>query len=453
MAGLRILDRCGMSGGSRPGFPECRNGPNYPVTLCGNAGKLHGHCGGCLLGLPFGRSGDASAIRCGISEPCRSRAHLCGAVLRVAPRAAETGGPISRTLPFGMDRAKPEPARRVPGASGLPKPDLSPPHIPLGDTGDSHVPSPERGLPQAGRGCCRQFPLWLFMRFSWALICDSSLGMGYPERWIVLVGDRCATPPDGPSVHNARYAMRDTGLAAFRFRSGDNLHSRRPPCEAVQAAGGNFIPVCRPSGHGTLDEYLHGAAGDPPDRGPGFGQTFPPIPADGRSAPARRRRCLSTTRPEVGTARPGGKMACRNGFVTDPDVTNGNVAGINACGCARRRIGNGTFNVPGTDGYDPGHNFGRGGPANLPVVPDPPAIAAHTARDPGEAARQRARRTPGAGKRPSGHMRPPAAHVVLPSWTGPVATPVTGVPPPGRRLSPPPPRKAQRSPQMTIPIP
>ena len=35
----------------------------------------------------------------------------------------------------------------------------------------------------------------------------------------------------------------------------------------------------------------HGAAGDPPDRGPGFGQTSPPVPVDGRHAPARRRRC------------------------------------------------------------------------------------------------------------------------------------------------------------------
>ena len=141
---------------------------------------------------------------------------------------------------------------------------------------------------------------------------------------------------------------------------------------------------------------------------------------------------LRATWLEVGTARPGGRVTHRNAFVTDLDVTHANVAEIAACGRARWRIGNGTFNVPETNGYDPGHNFGhgRGGPANPPVVPDLLAFAAHTACDPGEAARQRARRTLGARKHLFEHMRTPAVHVVFPSWTGPVATLVIGVPPP-----------------------
>ena len=35
----------------------------------------------------------------------------------------------------------------------------------------------------------------------------------------------------------------------------------------------------------------HGAAGDPPDRRPEFGQTPQPVPSGGRPAAARRRRC------------------------------------------------------------------------------------------------------------------------------------------------------------------
>ena len=99
---------------------------------------------------------------------------------------------------------------------------------------------------------------------------------------------------------------------------------------------------------------------------------------------------LRTARPEVGTAKHGDRVTRRNGFVTDPDVTHADVAETAACGRARRRIGNGTFNAPGTDGYDPGYDFGRGrgGPANLPVVPDLSAFAAHTARDLNEAARR-----------------------------------------------------------------
>ena len=74
----------------------------------------------------------------------------------------------------------------------------------------------------------------------------------------------------------------------------------------------------------------------------------------------------------------------------------------------------------------PGVQFRARGPANLPVVPDLPAFAVHTACGPGEAARQRARQTLGARKRLFEHVRTIAGHVVFPSWTGPV----TGVPPP-----------------------
>ena len=134
---------------------------------------------------------------------------------------------------------------------------------------------------------------------------------------------------------------------------------------------------------------------------------------------------LRTARPEVGTARPGGRVPCRNGLVTD--VTHADVAETAACGRARRRIGNGTFNVSGTDGYDPGHDFGhaRGNPANLPLVPDLPAFAAHTAHDLNGAARQRARRPCGL----------PLMHRPAPS-------------PPPSPTSP-----SRRSPQTTIPIP
>ena len=105
----------------------------------------------------------------------------------------------------------------------------------------------------------------------------------------------------------------------------------------------------------------------------------PPL-RDGADAPR-------VTRLEVETARPGGKVTCRNGFATDldvtqDDVTQDNVAAIAACGRARWRIENETFNVPETNGYNFGH--GRGGLANLLVVPDLPAFAAHTACDLGE---------------------------------------------------------------------
>src|SRR3954462_2575277 len=39
---------------------------------------------------------------------------------------------------------------------------------------------------------------------------------------------------------------------------GDALFSRQPVCEAVRAAGGHFLFVCKPSSHQTIEEYLTG---------------------------------------------------------------------------------------------------------------------------------------------------------------------------------------------------
>ena len=207
---------------------------------------------------------------------------------------------------------------------------------------------------------------------------------------------------------------------------GDDPYALRPPGEAGQAAGGSLILVCRPSGHGTLGEYLHGTERQGKRRTAGRGSGKRPHRYRRMAGPPLRdgADALRVTRPEVGVAKPDGRVTCRNGFVTDLDIAHDNVVEIVACGRARRRIGNGTFNVPGPTGTtrstisDTG-----GGPANLPMVPDLPAFAAHAACDLNETARQRARRTLGARKRLSDHMRTSVAHVVFPSWAGPVATP------------------------------
>src|SRR5271167_1261162 len=53
--------------------------------------------------------------------------------------------------------------------------------------------------------------------------------------------------------HGSRYAtLKPVYL-------GDDLFSRQPLCEAVTAAGGNFIFTCKPSSHPPIQEYLAGA--------------------------------------------------------------------------------------------------------------------------------------------------------------------------------------------------
>src|SRR6516165_7009730 len=53
-------------------------------------------------------------------------------------------------------------------------------------------------------------------------------------------------------AHGASYARLDPVYL------GDDLYSRQPICQAVRAAGGHFLFVCKPSSHPTIEEYLTG---------------------------------------------------------------------------------------------------------------------------------------------------------------------------------------------------
>ena len=198
---------------------------------------------------------------------------------------------------------------------------------------------------------------------------------------------------------------------------GAALRSRRPPCEAVRAAGGKTSSSC--AGRRATGRRANTCRARSRRRsaGPQAGvRTNVPTDTGGWPPPLRYGAdALRAIRPEVGTAKPGGRTACRNGFVADLDVTHDNVAEIAACGRARRRIGNGTFNVPEPTGTDRGTISDTGAGARQPVGGARPAGLRRAYRlRPGRGARQRARRTPGARKRLSGHMRTPAAHVVSP---------------------------------------
>jgi len=54
------------------------------------------------------------------------------------------------------------------------------------------------------------------------------------------------------AAHGASYARLDPVYL------GDDLYSRQPICQAVGAAGGHFLFVCKPSSHPTIEEYLTG---------------------------------------------------------------------------------------------------------------------------------------------------------------------------------------------------
>jgi hypothetical protein len=143
---------------------------------------------------------------------------------------------------------------------------------------------------------------------------------------------------------------------------GDDLFACQPIATAIQRAGGNFILTCKPSSHQTIPEYLHGAKLEE------HRQTV----CKGRNVTTTIYRWLSGV-PLRGSAdamvvnwfpieirTAAGKRTYYNSFVTDLPVTPDSVAELAACGRARWKIENETFNVLKTNGYNLEHNFDHG---------------------------------------------------------------------------------------------
>jgi hypothetical protein len=143
---------------------------------------------------------------------------------------------------------------------------------------------------------------------------------------------------------------------------GDDLFACQPIAAAVQQTGGNFILTCKPASHQTIAEYLHGAKLE-----------------EQRQTVRKGRQCTTTIYRwlagvplratadamvvnwfSIETRNAAGKRTYHNSFVTDLPLTADSVAELAACGRARWKIENETFNVLKTNGYNLEHNFGHG---------------------------------------------------------------------------------------------
>ena len=221
---------------------------------------------------------------------------------------------------------------------------------------------------------------------------------------------------------------------------GDDLFAHQPMVEAIRAQGASFILVCKPSSHKTLAAYLQGVLLD------GYSESR------GRGAARRihRYRCqnwrwmsevplrdgddaLAVNWLEVEITRPDGKLTYRSCFVTDLPVDRLTVALLAACGRARWKIENETFNVLKTSGYHLEHNFGHGKEtlASLLVALNLFAFALQGACDLAEATWRQARARLGARKRLLEHLRALTAHHLFPSRAALLHTILTGTPPRG----------------------
>jgi hypothetical protein len=158
------------------------------------------------------------------------------------------------------------------------------------------------------------------------------------------------------ATHGPRYAALDPVYL------GDDLFSRQSLCQAVLDAGGHFIFVCKPASHPLIQEYLTGA--DLPvleqtvKRGK---QRFIHRYRWLRDVPLRDGRdALSVNWFEIEIINAKGETTYRNSFVTDLPVGPDTVVELAACGRARWKIENETFNVLKNKGYNLEHSFGHG---------------------------------------------------------------------------------------------
>ena len=230
------------------------------------------------------------------------------------------------------------------------------------------------------------------------------------------------------SRHGAKYARLKP------VYMGDDLSSRQPTCEAVLAAGGHFLFTAKPSSHPTLYEWLAGAEVPAMEKKVKQGARFVthryrwlegvPI-RDGKDA-------LHVNWLEIEIADAAGKVTYANSFITDLPVSKDTVVEQAACGRARWKIENETFNTLKTKGYNLEHNFGHGAQhlattlATLNLL----AFAMHTVAELVDAAWAAARKAVGTRKRFFEDLRALTTYWVFPTWATLVETLRSGVPPP-----------------------
>lgn len=218
---------------------------------------------------------------------------------------------------------------------------------------------------------------------------------------------------------------------------GDDLYSCQPICEAVQRVRGNFIFTAKPSSHVCLYEWLHGVELPTLEEKVKKGSTFvthryrwmEDVPIrDGNGA-------LHVNWFMIEIINKAGKVTYANSFVTDLPVNKKTVSDLAACGRARWKIENETFNTLKTKGYHLEHNFGHGKEhlASLLVTMNLLSFAIHTVCDLVAGQWRKARDVIGTRRRFFEEARTITRYLMFPDWGALIRTMITGEPPPQTR--------------------
>src|SRR4051812_1417653 len=250
------------------------------------------------------------------------------------------------------------------------------------------------------------------------------------------------TPQDGAAKQDCENAAVKRWLAAHGGRYsalkavylGDDLFSRQPLCQAVLDTGGHFLFVCKPSSHPLIEEYLSGIDVPMIEQTVGRGKQrfvhryrwLHDVPLrDGKDALRVNWFAI-----EIINAR--GETTYRNSCVTDLPVGAGTVAELAACGRARWKIENETFNVLKTKGYNLEHSFGHGKQnlAAILVSLNLLAFAIHTVCDIGDELWRAARAKLGPRSNFFSKLAAITIYLIFPSWEDLLLTLAFAKPPP-----------------------
>ena len=237
-------------------------------------------------------------------------------------------------------------------------------------------------------------------------------------------------PQDGAEKQDCENAAAKRWLAAHGQQYarlnpiylGDDLFSRQPLCEAVGAVSGHFIFVCKPSSHPLIQEYVTGTDVELATHEETLKQGkrkstyryrwIHDIPLrDGKDA-------LKVNWFEIEIRNANNEVTYRNSFITDLKLGPANVAALAACGRARWKIENETFNILKTGGYHIEHNFGHGDEhlASVLVTLNLLAFAFHTVCDIGDDLWRSAREKLGTRRRFFSHLEAITNYSIFDTW-------------------------------------
>jgi hypothetical protein len=202
----------------------------------------------------------------------------------------------------------------------------------------------------------------------------------------------------------------------------------------VREVGGHFIFVCKPSSHPLIAEYTTGI-----DLA-----THQEMVKRGKKQTIFRYRwiCHVPLRGgndavlvnwfEIEIVNAKGEVTYRNSFITDLPVGPDNVAELAACGRARWKIENETFNVLKTKGYNIEHSFGHGklNLAAILVTLNLLAFAIHTVCDIGDELWRSARQKLGSRSQFFNNLAAITTFLIFPSWQDLLQTLAFAKPPP-----------------------